>query len=122
MFAYVITFYVKCPCNNVLSQCQFNQLINIVRPKVDQRAGQLSLQHIGVTKTDNILAAECSFCRRTVHCHCRRCLPSRISSRAAAALRRARYWLLSFARWRHFIFRNWPQIISYTCIYREISL
>ena len=35
---------------------------------------------------DNVRAAVCSCCRQTVHCHCRRCLPSRICNRATAVL------------------------------------
>jgi len=38
--------------------CDFNQSVNqnyvIVHPKVDQRAGQLSLPHLGITKTEKI--------------------------------------------------------------------
>jgi len=40
-----------------LGQCQSNQIKSnyfIVRLKVDQRAGQLSLPHLGITKTEKI--------------------------------------------------------------------
>ena len=46
-------------CYDILSSHSINQSINqsnyfIVRLKVDQRAGQLSLPHSGITKTEKI--------------------------------------------------------------------
>jgi len=38
------------PVNQSISQSNYF----IVRPKVDQRAGQLSLPHLGITKTEKI--------------------------------------------------------------------
>jgi len=44
------------------SHSSINQSVNryfCVRPKVDQRAGQLSLPHIGITKTLSMVAVDC---------------------------------------------------------------
>jgi len=46
----LMTFHVY-----LARECSFNQPFNhyfIVRLKVDQRAGQLSLPHLGITKTE----------------------------------------------------------------------
>jgi len=41
-------------CRNVQKKTKSNQIIYyiIVRPEVDQRAGQLCLPHVGITKTE----------------------------------------------------------------------
>jgi len=44
-----------CPGNVAVSTRHINQAINqyfIVHQKVDQRAGQLSLSHVGITKAE----------------------------------------------------------------------
>jgi len=47
------------PFSSVSLGIPLNQSINqsnyfIVRPKVDQRAGQLSVPHLGITKTEKV--------------------------------------------------------------------